>query len=333
MNMPYIDITDLNKKFAQHQVLKQLNLTINAGEIVAILGENGAGKTTLLNIMLGLLSADSGEVRLFGHPASALQQSMALRANIGVMLQQASLPGNLTVLEHLQLFSCYYPNPTPLPELIKSCGLSDITTQKFSALSGGQKQAVLFALAIVGKPTLLFLDEPTVGLDVAARQAFWHHIRQAKAAGISVVLTTHYLEEADQLATRILVLKHGNFIADGSPAQLKAFQQTRQLCCSTRISATLISSWPEVQKVLSFALDTQNATRHTTQPLTAIPANPMDLPRNTTTMQQLQIHSSQPEQTLRRLLALDEQLSDLTVSSVSLEQAFLHLTTSKEHSA
>jgi ABC-2 type transport system ATP-binding protein len=313
MNKPYIEITGLNKKFAQHQVLKRLNLTINAGEIVAILGENGAGKTTLLNIMLGLLPADSGEVKLFGQPASALQQSMALRANIGVMLQQASLPGNLTVLEHLQLFSCYYPNPTPLPELIKSCGLCHITTQKFSSLSGGQKQAVLFALAIVGRPALLFLDEPTVGLDVAARQAFWQHIRQAKAAGISVVLTTHYLEEADQLASRIVVLKHGNVVADGSPAQLKTFHQTRQLCCSTRIPMTLISSWPEVQKVLSFALDSQNVTQSDTQ--------------------QLQIHSSQPEQTLRRLLALDEQLSDLTVSSISLEQAFLHLTQSQEQSA
>lgn len=327
MNMPYIEITDLNKKFAQHQVLKQLNLTINAGEIVAILGENGAGKTTLLNILLGLQPADSGEVRLFGQPASALQQSMALRANIGVMLQQASLPGNLTVLEHLQLFSCYYPNPTPLPELIERCGLSDITAQRFSSLSGGQKQAVLFALAIVGKPALLFLDEPTVGLDVSARQAFWQHIRQAKAAGISVVLTTHYLEEADQLATRILVLKNGHFVADGSPAQLKAFSTTRQLSCSTRLSPTLISSWSEVQKVLSLPIPPQHGQQ------TEVSVNPPDLPPNTLAVQQLQIHSSQPEQTLRRLLALDEQLSDLTVSSVSLEQAFLHLTASKEHSA
>jgi ABC-2 type transport system ATP-binding protein len=305
MTSPYISITNLNKKFSQHAVLDQLNLTINAGEIVAILGENGAGKTTLLNIMLGLLPADSGEVRLFGQPASALQQSMALRANIGVMLQQASLPGNLTVLEHLQLFSCYYPEPRPLPELIQSCGLSDILQQRFAALSGGQKQAVLFALAIVGKPVLLFLDEPTVGLDVAARQAFWQQIRQAKADGISVVLTTHYLEEADQLASRILVLKNGHFIADGSPAKLKAFGQTRQISCSTRLSQQLISSWPEVQFV----------TQHGN------------------TSQQLQIHSRQPEQTLRRLLALDEQLADLTVSGVSLEQAFLHLTQSKEHSA
>lgn len=326
MTTPYIAITNLNKKFKQHQVLNQLNLTINAGEIVAILGENGAGKTTLLNIMLGLLPADSGEVQLFGYPVSALQQSMALRANIGVMLQQASLPGNLTVMEHLQLFSCYYPNPTPLPELIQSCGLSEITGQRFSSLSGGQKQAVLFALAIVGKPALLFLDEPTVGLDVGARQAFWQHIRQAKAAGISVVLTTHYLEEADQLASRILVLKQGRFVADGSPAQLKAFSQTRQICCSTRLSATLIRSWPEVQKVLSMP-----SADHPTNPTN--PTNPSELQHNPMAVPQLQIHSSQPEQTLRRLLALDEQLADLTVSGVSLEQAFLQLTQPQEHSA
>ncbi len=321
MTTPYVSITDLDKSFLQHQVLNKLNLTINAGEIVAILGENGAGKTTLLNIMLGLLAADSGEVRLFGQPVSAMQQSMALRANIGVMLQQASLPGNLTVLEHLQLFSCYYPNPTPLPELIESCGLCDILQQKFASLSGGQKQAVLFALAIVGKPALLFLDEPTVGLDVGARQAFWQHIRQAKANGIGVVLTTHYLEEADQLASRILVLKAGRFVADGSPAELKAFSQTRQLCCTTRVPVTLISSWPEVQNVLSGPLTAQLLT------------TPSDTPQSSSTVQALQIHSSQPEHTLRRLFALDEQLSDLTVSSVTLEQAFLQLTQTKEHCA
>lgn len=314
MTTPYIEITDLNKKFSQHPVLNQLNLTIQAGEIVAILGENGAGKTTLLNILLGLLPADSGDVRLFGQPVSALQQSMALRANLGVMLQQASLPGNLTVLEHLQLFSCYYPDPRPLPELIQSCGLNDIVQQRFASLSGGQKQAVLFALSIIGKPVLLFLDEPTVGLDVAARQAFWQQIRQAKADGISVILTTHYLEEADQLASRILVLKNGRFIADGSPATLKAFSQTRQISCSTRLSQQLISSWPEVQVVVQLIAQ-----------LAAQQDNPA--------AQLLQIHSSQPEQTLRRLLALDEQLTDLTVSSVSLEQAFIHLTNSKEHSA
>ncbi|MBU2180359.1 MAG: ABC transporter ATP-binding protein [Gammaproteobacteria bacterium] len=312
MRTTFVEISNLNKQFSQHQVLDQLNLTIHAGEIVAILGENGAGKTTLLNIMLGLLPADSGEVQLFGRPVSDLKQSMPLRGNIGVMLQQASLPGNLTVQEHLQLFSCYYPNPRPLPELIQSCGLSDIVHQRFSSLSGGQKQAVLFALAIVGKPVLLFLDEPTVGLDVAARQAFWQQIRQAKADGISVVLTTHYLEEADQLASRILVLKNGQFIADGSPAALKALNQTRQLCCSTRLATSLIQSWPEVQQVVVF--ETAEKT-------------------DAEALQQLQIQSLQPEQTLRRMLALDEQLSDLTVSGVSLEQAFLQLTQHKEHSA
>jgi ABC-2 type transport system ATP-binding protein len=312
MRTTFVEISNLNKQFSQHQVLDQLNLTIHAGEIVAILGENGAGKTTLLNIMLGLLPADSGEVQLFGQPVSDLKQSMPLRGNIGVMLQQASLPGNLTVQEHLQLFSCYYPNPRPLPELIQSCGLSDIVHQRFSSLSGGQKQAVLFALAIVGKPVLLFLDEPTVGLDVAARQAFWQQIRQAKADGISVVLTTHYLEEADQLASRILVLKNGQFIADGSPAALKALNQTRQLCCSTRLATSLIQSWPEVQQVV--VLTTAEKT-------------------DAEALQQLQIQSLQPEQTLRRMLALDEQLSDLTISGVSLEQAFLQLTQHKEHCA
>lgn len=334
MTTRYVEVNNLNKKFATRAVLQQLNLQIAAGEIVAILGENGAGKTTLLNILLGLVPADSGEVLLFGQPVSAFGQSMALRGQIGVMLQQASLPGNLTVQEHLQLFSCYYPDPHPLPELVKRCGLAEILKQPFASLSGGQKQAVLFALAIIGKPALLFLDEPTVGLDVAARQAFWQQIRQAKADGISVILTTHYLEEADQLASRILVLKQGRFIADGSPAALKALSQTKQIHCSTHIASALISSWPEVQQVLKVSAamsspgtgtDVETNTDPTPQPNNTIPCAEL--------RQQLQIHSRQPEQTLRRLLALDEQLTDLTVSSVSLEQAFLQLTQLQEHSA
>lgn len=329
MTTPYISIQNLEKSFNQHPVLQQIDLQINAGEIVAILGENGAGKTTLLKILLGLLPADNGEVRLFGHPVSALQHSMALRANIGVMLQQASLPGNLTVMEHLQLFSCYYPNPRPLPELIQSCGLSDYVQQQFSSLSGGQKQAVLFALAILGRPALLFLDEPTVGLDVAARQALWQQIRQAKADGISVILTTHYLDEADQLASRILVLKQGRFIADGSPTALKAFSNIRQIHCRTRIPSALILSWPEVQQV------EQERPAPLAQPFSDATAPTAIQPETSLAQKQtsLQIHSSQPEQTLRRLLALDDTLSDLTVQSVSLEQAFLQLTQSQERSA
>lgn len=324
---PLISIHNLSKKFQQQPVLRQLNLQVHAGEIVAILGENGAGKSTLLNILLGLLPAESGEVSLFGHPVTALQQSMALRGKIGVMLQQASLPGNLTVLEHLQLFSCYYPHPRPLPELIKQCGLDGFIQQPFAALSGGQKQAVLFALAIIGKPELLFLDEPTVGLDVAARQIFWQHIRQARADGIGVILTTHYLEEADQLASRILVLKQGRFIADGSPAALKACGQTKLIHCETQVALPLISQWPEVQQVLPLPPATSADITGAEPSFQAGVEHPEPL-RN-----RLQIHSTAVEQTLRRLLALDEQLSDLTVSSVSLEQAFLHLTRAQEQSA
>ena len=332
MNTPYISIRNLNKKFSARPVLQQLNLQIAAGEIVAILGENGAGKTTLLNILLGLLPADSGEVLLFGQPVSALRQSMALRGAIGVMLQQASLPGNLTVQEHLQLFSCYYPEPYALPALIERCGLTNILKQPFAALSGGQKQAVLFALALIGKPALLFLDEPTVGLDVAARQAFWQHIRQAKADGISVILTTHYLEEADQLASRILVLKNGQFIADGSPAALKAYSQTKHIQCCTRVGVPLIRSWPEVQQVV--LLSTASTCEDSAEdPSTAVPLTQDGHFTPSCVAQSLQIHSSLPEQTLRRLLALDEQLSELSVSSASLEQAFLQLTQLQERRA
>ena len=302
---PYIEVSQLSKTYGNHLVLDQLDFRLESGEIVAILGANGAGKTTFLQTLLGMLRPDQGQIQLFGQPVSALKQQMSLRGKIGVMLQQASLPGNLTGREHLQLFSAYYPAPMPTADLIANFGLASFIDQRFSTLSGGQQQSLLFALAMVGKPQLLFLDEPTVGLDVTARQAFWQHIRAAAAAGISVILTTHYLEEADQLASRILVLKDGHFIADASPTALKAQSLLRRIDCHTSLDSALVASWPHVRQV------------------EVIGANPSADGEGS---QRLLIDSEQPEQTLRQLLALDLALSQLSVQPLSLEHAFLQLT-------
>ena len=319
MNNPCVDIKQLTKSYPNKPVLQQLDLQIYPGEVLAILGENGAGKTTLLKIILGLTQADQGDVLLFGQAVTALAHNLPLRGRIGVMMQHSSLPASLTVLEHLQLFSSYYPNPMPLSELIADCGLGSLLSQKFGQLSGGQQQAVLFALAMIGRPELLFLDEPTTGLDVAARHAFWQQIRHAAKKGLCVVLTTHYLEEADQLASRILVLQRGHFIADTTPAGLKMAYLEKQIVCSTLLSKELIASWPEVGKVVE-----QEMAEQEVQP---------PQPQAATPIRQICLHSTAAEQTLRRLLAADIEVADITVSSISLEQAFLTLTQTKEHSA
>lgn len=321
MRKPCVDISQLSKSYAKTPVLQQLDLQIYPGEVLAILGENGAGKTTLLKIILGLTPADQGEVLLFGQAVTALAHNLPLRGRIGVMMQQSSLPASLTVLEHLQLFSSYYPNPVPLPELIADCGLGALLSQKFGQLSGGQQQAVLFALAMIGRPELLFLDEPTTGLDVAARQAFWQQIRHAANKGLCVVLTTHYLEEADQLASRILVLQQGRFIADTTPAGLKMAHRGKQIVCRTQLTAELIASWPEVCQCEVIA-----------PAMAELEVPPPQLP-TAALVRQICLHSTSAEQTLRRLLAADAEVADLTVSSVSLEQAFLTLTQTKEHAA
>jgi ABC-2 type transport system ATP-binding protein len=299
---PFIEVSQITKSYGSHQVLDQLDFRLMPGEIVAILGANGAGKTTFLQTMLGMVRPDQGQIQLFGQPVSALKQQMALRGKIGVMLQQASLPANLTGREHLQLFSAYYPAPMALTDIIEQFGLASFIDQRFSTLSGGQQQSLLFALAMIGKPQLLFLDEPTVGLDVSARQAFWQHIRAAAAAGISVILTTHYLEEADQLASRIVVLKDGRFIADASPTALKAQNLLRRIDCHTALPSELVASWPHVHHVQAMQI------------------------ANETARQRLLIDSEQPEHTLRQLLALDQSLSQLAVQPLSLEQTFLQLT-------
>jgi ABC-2 type transport system ATP-binding protein len=216
--MPVAELRAVTKNYGEIRALRGIDLTIERGELLALLGPNGAGKTTAVRILLGLNSPTTGRAAVFGHhPAS---QAAKLRR--GALLQVARVPETLRVHEHIELFSSYYPNPLPLRETIAVAGLDGIETRLFGDLSGGQKQRVLFALAICGNPDLLFLDEPTVGLDVESRRALWTRIRAFLARGGSVLLTTHYLEEADALAHRIAVINQGRIVAEGSPAEIKA---------------------------------------------------------------------------------------------------------------
>jgi ABC-2 type transport system ATP-binding protein len=277
--------------------LDDLSLTLRAGEIVALLGPNGAGKSTAVKLLMGLSSPSNGKVAIFG----ADPRHTAARLRTGVMLQVGRAPEMLRVREQITIFRGYYPNPMPYAELVKAAGLEGIEDRFFGQLSGGQKQRMLFALALAGDPNLIFLDEPTVGLDIEARRAMWAAIRSLAARGKTILLTTHYLEEADALADRIIVVNKGKLICEGTPAEVKSLgggtgsRSVKLIRCGTSLAVGLLQSIPGVTAV---AFNGGLA----------------------------QITSTTPEATLRELLALDPSLHSLEVASPALEDAFLALT-------
>src|SRR5947208_1030732 len=220
----------VNKNYGTIRALTDINLRVHAGEIVALLGPNGAGKTTAVKLLLGLLQPNSGRARVFGGDPTNPENRM----RTGAMLQVGRVPETLRVREHIDLFSSYYEKALPVAEVLAAAGLEKLSDRKFGDLSGGQKQRVLFALAICGDPDLLFLDEPTVGLDVEARRMLWDEIRHIVSRGKTVVLTTHHLQEADALADRVAVINRGEIVAEGSPAEIKAHTAGKRIRCVTR---------------------------------------------------------------------------------------------------
>jgi ABC-2 type transport system ATP-binding protein len=207
----------VTKNYGLHCALSSLDLSMEGGKVLALLGPNGAGKTTAVKLMLGLLKPSNGEVMVLGGDP----RNTDVRERMGAMLQAASVPETLRVSEHIDLFSSYYPKPLKMDDVLERAGLGKLRKRFYSDLSGGEQRRLMFALAICGDPDLLFLDEPTTGLDISARRGMWAQIRALKAAGKTVLLTTHYLEEADQLADRIVVLKSGKIAADGTPEEIK----------------------------------------------------------------------------------------------------------------
>jgi ABC-2 type transport system ATP-binding protein len=285
--------------------LDKLSLTLRRGEVVALLGPNGAGKSTAVKLLMGLSSPTAGDVRIFG----ADPRNNLARLRTGVMLQVGRAPEMLRVREQIELFRGYYPNPMPYAAIVQAAGLEGIESTMFGHLSGGQKQRVLFALAIAGDPDLIFLDEPTVGMDIKARRGMWATVRALAARGKTILLTTHYLEEADALANRIIVIDKGRVVCEGTPAEVKSLGSTTPGSSSSR-SLKIIRCVTTLPASTLLAIAGVTSTEATGS--TAI------------------IHSTKPEATLRELLALDLALHSIEVQSPALEDAFLALTEDRE---
>src|SRR5882762_1384850 len=215
---PAAELIDATKKYGEVQALKGVTIRIQLGEVVAMLGPNGAGKTTSISLLLGLRKPSSGQALLFGLAPT----NLLARSRVGVMLQESGVPQMLKVREIVDLFRSYYPKPLPRDRAIAMAGLDEKANALVKELSGGQRQRLYFALAVCGDPEVLFLDEPTVGMDVEGRRSFIEWIAGFACSGRTVVLTTHYLEEADQLAQRVIVIDRGLVIADAPPAEIKS---------------------------------------------------------------------------------------------------------------
>ena len=213
-----IEIKNVSKQYQHKKAVGNLSLTIKEGSIVALLGPNGAGKSTTINMILGLTEPTSGQIKLLGKAP----KEKSVRNKIGAMLQEVSVIDGLKVRETIDLFRSYYSNPLSTNELLKISNLESDQNKFASDLSGGQKRRLGFALALAGNPDVLFLDEPTVGMDITSRQIFWETIRSFAGSGKTIILTTHYLEEADNLADRVVVINQGNIIADGTLDEIKA---------------------------------------------------------------------------------------------------------------
>src|SRR6266567_2772012 len=281
----------VNKNYANVRALRGVDFQVRAGEVVALLGPNGAGKTTAVKLLLGLMQPNSGRVRVFGGDPTNPENRM----KTGAMLQVGRVPETLRVREHIDLFSSYYQKPMAFADVLAATGLEKLRDRKFGDLSGGQKQRVLFALAICGDPDLLFLDEPTVGLDVEARRMLWDEIRKMVTRGKTVLLTTHYLQEADALADRIVVINQGEIIAEGTPSEIKAKTAGKRIRCITSLSLNTLRQIPGVTDVKE-------------------------------DREAVELHGIEAEPILRELLDRDATLSGLEVSSAGLEEAFLALT-------
>jgi ABC-2 type transport system ATP-binding protein len=215
---PAIDVRDLTKRYAGRAVVDDLSFEVRRGEVFSLLGPNGAGKTTTIEILEGYRRADGGSVSVLG--VDPIREAAALKPRIGVMLQEGGLYPAITPLEALQLFARYYPRARHPEELIELVDLGEARDTRYRRLSSGQKQRLSLALALVGRPDLVFLDEPTAGLDPRARRATWDVIRGLKESNTTVLLSTHYLEEAERLADRVAIIRDGRLLALGSPAEL-----------------------------------------------------------------------------------------------------------------
>jgi ABC-2 type transport system ATP-binding protein len=287
----WAELSSVKKRFGKTVALDGLDLQVRAGELFSVLGPNGAGKSTAISLLLGLLKPDAGAARLFGLSPFRVEA----RRQVGVMMQEVTLAPELRVSEHIALVASYYPRPFTPAEAMELTNISSLGSRPYGKLSAGQKRQAQFAMAVCGRPKLLFLDEPSVGLDVRARETMWATLRRLVRDGSSIVLTTHYLEEAESLSNRVAVLNKGQLIASGTVNEIRALVVRKHITCSTGLATDQIAAWPEVESV-------------------------------TRDQQRLQISTSNSEAVVRRLLAADSNLQELEVRRAGLAEAFTELT-------
>ena len=280
-----------HKSYGAVKALNGVDLNVGRGELLAVLGPNGAGKSTAIALLLGLQQPNGGTVQLFGRSP----QQLEARRQVGIMMQEVTLAPELKVREHIDLTASYYPAPLSIGEAMRLVGIAALAERPYRELSGGQKRQVQFAMAICGRPQLLFLDEPTVGLDVRAREAMWDTIRALIKQGCSIVLTTHYLEEAEALADRVIVVNKGQVIASGTVAEMRSLVSRKRISCITQFPRTELAAWDDVEAVEE-------------------------------TQGRISITTANAESLVRRLLAADAQLAELEVRRAGLSEAFSELT-------
>lgn len=292
MQQVLAQLENVHKSYGAVQALNGLDISLRSAEVLAVLGRNGAGKSTAVALWLGLERAQSGCVQLFGKMPGMLAQ----RRRIGVMLQSANLPEASTVQELLAVSRACYPQPMALEECLRLAGLEGLEPRRYKQLSGGQQRRVQFALALCGNPEVLFLDEPTTGLDIDARHRLWSAIGELRQRGTAIVLTTHYLEEAEMLADRVVLLEAGQVVAEGTVDAIRSRVALQKIRCQTRLDMADVVQWPEV--VAASRDEAGQALIATTDALKVLP----------------------------RLMAADTSLAALEVTRPSLADAFLALT-------
>ncbi|MFJ4203612.1 ABC transporter ATP-binding protein [Streptomyces sviceus] len=287
----------VSKAYGEVRAVDGLSLTLRPGETVALLGPNGAGKSTTLDLLLGLKQPDSGSVRLFGtSPREAI-----VAGRVGAMLQSGGLMDEVTVAELVRLACDLHPKPYRPTEVLSRAGIAQIADRKVNKLSGGQAQRVRFALATAGDSDLIVLDEPTTGMDVTTRQAFWATMREQADQGRTVLFATHYLEEADAIADRVLVLHRGRLLADGTAAEIKAKAGARRI-----------------------AFDLEGVIDE--GPLRALPfLTSIDISGQT-----VRIQSTDADATVHAVYGLGVYPRNLEVAGLGLEQAFVAITEAEE---
>jgi ABC-2 type transport system ATP-binding protein len=281
------ELRGVHKRYGKVEALQGVDLQLHAGELMALLGPNGAGKTTAVSILLGQRRPDAGRARLFGHDPTR----PAARRQVGVTPQEAGFPDNLTVREVVDLVRVHYPDPVPTRELLDRFGLTEVAGRRAGGLSGGQTRRLAVALAFAGRPQAVVLDEPTTGLDVEARHRLWEVVQDFVADGGSVLLTTHYLEEAQALASRVVVIADGRIIAHGSVDDITA----RVGVSRVHLRAPTLPELPGVTHVEA------NDGSYT-------------------------LHTADPDGLVRALAHREVPFTGLRVEQASLEEAFLHLT-------